>query len=357
MILMVIDHASMAYNGEHTLVARDSAATYQPGVTLDLVAFLTRWVTHVCAPTFVFLAGTALALSIERRAARGEDPWTIDKGILKRGAFIALLDPTLISLVSWRLTLQVLYAIGVSMMCMAALRRLSSAWLVGLALGWIVFGELAAGMVWDPAVGSPPLLAALLAVVDFQPHFRISYPLLPWLSMMVLGWVFGRYMTRYLGGEPVRFEPKTVLFAAGVASLVVFAALRWADGYGNMFLLRQGETLIEWLRVSKYPPSFAFTALELGLLCLCLATLMTIEPVIGVRVNGPLLVFGQTAMFYYLVHRVVLEGSAQWLGLRGVGGLTETYATTAVLLLALYPACLWYRGFKQRHPGGWTTYI
>ena len=80
--------------------------------------FFTRWITHICAPTFVFLAGVALALSVERRVAKGTNAWEIDKSILTRGALIALLDPTIISLGSGRWTLQVLLAIGLSMICM-----------------------------------------------------------------------------------------------------------------------------------------------------------------------------------------------------------------------------------------------
>src|SRR5689334_24357806 len=103
MVLMVIDHASMAFDGHH--IAEDSAL--YPGATtmaLPAAPFLTRWVTHLCAPTFVFLAGTALALSVERRVAKGVNGWEIDKGILIRGAIIALLDPTVISLGSGRWT-------------------------------------------------------------------------------------------------------------------------------------------------------------------------------------------------------------------------------------------------------------
>ena len=112
MVLMVIDHASMAFDRVH--IAQDSAL-YADAATMALPAaeFFTRWMTHLCAPTFVFLAGTSLALSIERRVAKGANAWAIDKIILIRGAIIALLDPTIISLGSGRWTFQVLLAIGV----------------------------------------------------------------------------------------------------------------------------------------------------------------------------------------------------------------------------------------------------
>ncbi|HEU4695323.1 MAG TPA: heparan-alpha-glucosaminide N-acetyltransferase domain-containing protein, partial [Vicinamibacterales bacterium] len=122
MILMVVDHADMAFDGGHL---DEDSAMYPNAMTMALPAaeFFTRWLTHICAPTFLFLAGTALAMSVERRAAKGENAWGIDKGILTRGAIIALLDPTIVSLGSGRWTFQVLLAIGVAMMCMALLRR------------------------------------------------------------------------------------------------------------------------------------------------------------------------------------------------------------------------------------------
>ena len=113
----------------------------------------------------------------------------------------------------------------------------------------------------------------------------------------------------------------------------------------------------QWLHVSKYPPSLTFYALELGLLFVCLWFLATIEPRIGVRPNGPFLVFGQTAMFFYLVHRLVLEVPATYFGLRGAGDLTTTYVVAFVLLLLLYPACRWYRTFKAAHPDSFLKYL
>src|SRR6476660_3773126 len=123
MVLMIVDHASMAFDGHH--VDHDSA-WYPDAATMALPAgeFFTRWSTHLCAPTFVFLAGTSLALSIERRVVKGVDAWSIDKNILTRGAIIALMDPTLISFGSGWWTFSVLTAIGVAMICMVPLRRL-----------------------------------------------------------------------------------------------------------------------------------------------------------------------------------------------------------------------------------------
>jgi hypothetical protein len=92
-----------------------------------------------------------------------------------------------------------------------------------------------------------------------------------------------------------------------------------------------------------------YYTLELGILFLALALLRTIEMKIGTRENGVFLVFGQTAMFFYLVHRLMFEVPATYFGLRGFGNLTTTYVAAAVMLVLLYPACRWYRGFKLKH--------
>ena len=137
----------------------------------------------------------------------------------------------------------------------------------------------------------------------------------------------------------------------------MFVVVRWLQGYGDMWLPRTDNSWQQWLHVSKYPPSLSYASLELGLLWLCLAGLMRLEPAIGVRRNGVFLVFGQTAMFFYLVHRLALEVPATYFGLRGVGDLSTTYVTAAVLLVAIYPACRWYRTFKAAHPTSVLKYI
>jgi uncharacterized membrane protein len=354
MVLMVIDHASMAFDGHH--VAEDSAL-YPGAATMALPAgeFFTRWITHICAPTFIFLAGASLALSVERRMARGVNAWEIDKSILKRGALIALLDLTVISLGSGRWTLQVLLAIGLSMMFMAPLRRLPIWALLVLGLGWMAFGEIPTGWVWHPP-GSSSVLAALTVATYGSDAMIIKYPVFPWLAIMMLGWAFGRYIIQFSAGRR-RISPKTIMAIAGVVALIAFVIVRELQGYGDMFLHRTDNSWQQWLHVSKYPPSITYYSLELGLLFLSMAGLMVIEPRIGVRPNGLFLVFGQTAMFFYLVHRLAFEIPATYFGLRGVGDMATTYIASALMLVLLYPACRWYRTVKRAHPQSLLKYF
>lgn len=354
MLVMIIDHASMAFDRNH--LSEDSAL-YTGAATMPLPVgeFLTRWITHLCAPTFIFLAGTSLALSVERRVAKGVPAWDIDRNILIRGAIIALIDPTLISLGVGHLSFGVLFAIGIAMMAMAALRRLSAWLLVALALGWYAGGEWITGLVWHPP-GSPSLWVAFTMGTSGAGQLSVKYPVVPWLAMMMLGWAFGRYMNRYSGAH-VSTSPARVMLISGIALLAIFFVVRNFNGYGNMFLLRGDDSALRWLHVSKYPPSVSYASLELGLMCLFLYVMMTLEPIIGVRENGLFLVLGQTAMFYYLVHRLVFDSLATYAGLREFGTITATYTIALGMVIVLYPACLWYRKVKAAHPDSVLKYF
>jgi uncharacterized membrane protein len=354
MVLMVLDHASMAFDRYH--LDKDSAM-YPDAGTMALSAgeFFTRCLTHLCAPAFVFLAGTSLALSVERRVIKGVDAWEIDKSILIRGAIIALLDPTLISIGSGRWTFQVLLAIGISMICMAPLRRLPTWTLLLFAGSWIALGEIVTGLVWTPPGNSSPLAAFIVATYGSS-SMIIKYPVLPWLAIMVLGWVFGRHLIRFAAGLS-RISGKKMLWITGTAGLFIFVVVRGINGYGNMFLYRADNSWQQWLHISKYPPSITYYSLELGILFLGLALLRTIEVRIGVRENGVLYVFGQTAMFFYLFHRLVFEVLATYFNLRGFDGLAATYGLGAAMLVLLYPMCRWYRMVKAAHPSSLLKYL
>ena len=176
---------------------------------------------------------------------------------------------------------------------------------------------------------------------------------------MVLGFVFGRKLLRIRDSRPTRWSPEKMLLLGGAASLLVFGVVRGLNGYGNMMLLRDNGSLIQWLHVSKYPPSLSFLTLELGLMGIILGLLFRLQGKArgATRLWNPILVFGQTAFFFYVLHIVILEMSARALGLHGKMGLGTTYVATMAVLVLLYPCCLWYRRYKTSHPGGWARYI
>jgi uncharacterized membrane protein len=241
------------------------------------------------------------------------------------------------------------------MICMPPLRRLPTWTLLLLAGSWIALGEIVTGLVWTPPGNSSPF-AALLVATYGSSSMIIKYPVLPWLAIMVLGWVFGRHLIRFAAGLS-RISGKKMLWITGTAGLLIFVVVRGINGYGNMFLYRADNSWQQWLHISKYPPSITYYSLELGILFLCLALLRTIEVRIGVRENGVLYVFGQTAMFFYLFHRLVFEVLATYFGLRGFDGLAATYGLGAAMLVLLYPMCRWYRMVKAAHPSSLLKYL
>lgn len=346
MVLMALDHASHAFNAGR--YARDSIAWYQPGSEIPAAQFLTRWITHLCAPTFVFLAGFVLALSVTKRQARGDLEGAIDRDILIRGIFILLLDPLWMSFgFGEGIVFQVLYAIGASFCLMVLLRRLGMVKLLLIGLGLFLFGEQLAKLTLWPGDGQKLDLIGVLLITGLQriKAVFVLYPLLPWLAYMILGWVCGKYMLHKDSFNPVRF-----FSVAGAVSLIVFFIARGFNKYGNMMLYRYDNSILQWLHVSKYPPSLTFSALELGLMFLILAFLFAWYRNRSASPGNPLQVFGRTPLFFYVIHVHLLAAASGLLNMHQAGGLSETYLATVAALLMLYPLCRWYGHLKQAHP-------
>jgi uncharacterized membrane protein len=334
MVMMTLDHASGAFNRDRLMV--DGAATFSPDMVLEPLQFAVRWVTHLCAPTFVLLAGMSLALSVSRRQQAGMEASRIDRDMLIRGGLLVVLDVAWMGWM-WRLGLPlqlgVLYAIGMSMIGLIALRRLPAAVVGGLGIAVLAGGEALTAML-DPTT---TLAAATLAGGQVGPIWYL-YPFLPWTGMMLVGWALGaRLVRRGLGVWD--------WLALAAAAAATFAIVRGIDGYGNAGLHRRDGSWVEWLHVSKYPPSLSYAALELGIAFALLAAAWRWR-----APWRPLVVLGQTALFYYCVHAHLLKGVARALGEYRELGLGATAIAWGAALVVLYPACRWYLGLKQRHP-------
>jgi len=375
MILMATDHGSSAYNAGRLVT--DTVLMYDASVPLGQLQFFHRWLSHLCAPTFLFLAGTALALSIERKLASGVGGASIDKDLLIRGLIILGVDLFFINLFWFpgAVLLQVMYAIGISMVFMILLRRLPSPLLVALSLVLLVSAEFFLPDQLQVSGSAGSVLAALFlgaglfdtSLEAFAPWeaigipdaFLVGYPVLPWLAMMILGWVFGRWLLRRRESPGWNADTVRLLAGTGVGALALYGVVRGFNTFGNLQLMRLDGSWIQWLHVSKYPPSVAFTALELGLMCLILAGLFILQRQQGddVNVDNPVLVFGQTAFFFYVAHIFILEVSARALGIYMTGGLQASSIATALSLVLLYPICRWYRSYKRAHPQSVVRYL
>jgi uncharacterized membrane protein len=364
MVLMTIDHAGARLDASH--LHGDSADGWVAGTALPAAEFLTRWITHLCAPAFVLLAGASLALSLEKRGdGAGQTAF-----IVKRGLLIAALELWM----SWGrsggtdLLLQVLYAIGLSMVLMAWLRKLPTPALLAGAIAIQLGGEWIGGLFpqphyhGDPSVWSTPVAYVMGALLfnggPLHPHLHIrcGYPLVPWLSMMMAGWVLGRWLLATRTRAPAWRGAR--LAALGAALLALFALVRGVDGYGNWGLHRDSLAALQWLHVAKYPPSLSYTALELGLALLLLGALMAADDGRPRPILALLGLLGATALFYYLLHVHLLTAARLLLHLDvHTYGLAKTYLAAAAALALLYPLCVRYRRYKAAHPEGWTRYI
>jgi len=347
MVLMTIDHASSSFNAGRLF--GDSAQGWVPGTELPAVQFLTRWITHLCAPTFLFLAGYSLFISVQRRKREGAAEGDITHSIAGRGLLIAALDPLWMVFVhrgEW--VLQVLYAIGVSMMAMSVLRRLPARICGALGLLLVVLHEgLATAFAHAEGVGR--VLLVLTLVPGRVGPFPVWYPVLPWLAVMLLGWAAADVARR----DPAAFQTRLLL--AGVGALAVFAVVRGLDGYGNSGLFRDDGSLVQWLHTSKYPASLAYLACELGIAWLLLAALWTADLPSWAR--APLTILGQSAFFFYLLHAHLLRLGAWSLGLLRSSGLTATYVAAALVIAGLLPLCAWFRRYKLAHPESVARYF
>lgn len=362
MLIMVTDHASSAFNAGRT--TPDSALFDGWNEPLVTAQYLFRWCSHLCAPVFVFLAGTSLALSIDRRRQGGATAWSIDRDLSIRGTCILAAELFYVGLFWNRgfVLLQVLFAIGASMWLMIGLRRLPSVALASLAIAVFVVGEWTHSGQFVAGPGFADSARAVLIDAGILPHAFLGqevvmavYPVLPWCAIMVFGWIFGRALIERRAAHQSELDviqlvrPLAIL---GTTLLAGFALLRWNDGFGNLGLHRTDDSILRWLQVSKYPPSLCFVALELGIMFVILAMLFRIEAWRG-RISSlynPVLVFGQTAFFFYVAHIFLLETGAELTDLRRSGDLRTACLASVGVLAVLYPLCLGYRMLKSRYP-------
>jgi uncharacterized membrane protein len=354
MMLMAIDHSSEAFNAGRLFT--DSALFYRPGTPLPAAQFLTRWVTHLCAPTFLFLAGTGLAFTVQKERARHRRPLDIDRYLLVRGILIAAFE-LWISLFLGpprTIVLQVLYAIGTSYVLMIPLRRVPwRAAAAGAAL-FVLIGEVLVGVAAGSDPSPIPLVFVLLLVGGLRPSLIVVYPMLHWLALMLLGWAWGHRLIERPAPDRILARRLAV---ASFGLIACFAVVRGANSYGNMALLRDGNSLVDWLHVSKYPPSLTYVTLELGVMCACLSALFALSGRVTPSPNHPLVVLGQTPMFFYLLHFPLLVESAHLLGVSHRLGLGATYLGALAVVAILYPACRAYRTYKSAHKNGWPRFI
>lgn len=347
--------------------------------------FLTRWVTHFCAPVFLFLAGLGAALYQARGRSRAETA----AFLAKRGLFLVLLEilvinPTYLSFWGGYMFVQVIWAIGWSMIALAGLLYLPRAAILAVSLA-IVFGHhLLDGV--DPAtLGAAGAVVRMVRGFGWIPlsdgfGIMVIYSVLPWAGIMSLGYLFGRIFER-----PAT-ERKRSLLAWGVVLTALFLLVRGLNLYGNLTPWEVSDrgpwfTVLSFLNANKYPASLAFVLMTLGP---SLALLPYLERFRG-KLSRALVTFGRVPLFFYVVHVPVIHVGAMlfstwrygyvappgstysFLGwyLRGPQAAPETYEPNLWLVwgvwvgvtVALYWPCKWFARVKRESASPLLSYL
>lgn len=372
MILMALDHVRDYFH-------RSQINPTDVEHTTTLL-FLTRWVTHFCAPVFVFLAGAGAYLQGRRAGSKT----TLSTSLALRGLWLVLLEITWVKW-SWAfnfsyqfVALQVIWAIGISLICLAGLIWLPRGVIFTFALLQILFHNAFDGFrltnsehgfgVWSILHGGQ--------FIPFGPQSGIMplYPLIPWVGVMAAGYCFGHLL------EQPHVLRQKALWGVGIGLVVGFLTLRLTNLYGDLAKwvssLPLERSWMSFLNCTKYPPSLLYLLMTLGP-AICLLAWMSAVPR---RAPAVLVTFGRVPLFYYLAHIPLIHALSGFS--ESLFGTSETaafiwthppfrgapegfgfplgvvYAAWLITVALLYPACSWFSGLKQRHRGrGWTHFL
>ena len=384
MVIMALDHTRDFFH-----VSAFAFDPTDPEKTTPLL-FFTRWITHYCAPTFVFLSGTSIRLSLQKKSKK-----QLSRFLWTRGLWLVFLEFTIVrfsfffNLYYDFTVVQVIYAIGASMIIMAALIHLKENFL--FISGIVIVGGH--DVLNYFGVGPDNLLFGLVTLMyqggpmQIAPGkmFMVGYPVLPWLGIMLLGYSMGRW---YLKGFDSTRRQK-LLMRVGVTATILFFFLRGINIYGDPapweFQKEGLRTFFSFMNCSKYPVSLLYTLMTLGPVLIALSWLEKIS----LRRWKPLEVFGRVPMFYYIIHFYLihvlaiatylivyhkgfsdlnfhfsagdkfLEGAGYFGGVPiGAGyGLRWVYLIWIAVILIMYPLCKKYNAYKSTHNQWWLGYL
>jgi len=369
MVLMALDHTRDFF---HTGALQGIDPLDLEKTTVPL--FFTRWITHFCAPVFVFLAGTGAFLSTTRGKSKSELSWFL----FTRGFWLIFLELTWIHWAGWTFSLNVhefwflvIWAIGWSMIALAALIHLPIWTITTFGIVMIMTHNLSDGVKpesWGPWGWLWRVLHAGGRMRTGEYVFGAGYPLIPWIGVMASGYGFGTLLLREPG------QRRRWLWCLGSGMILAFVLLRWSNLYGNPKPWTPQSnatlTLLAFLDCHKYPPSLCYLLMTLGPALIVLALLDRPTP----PLLKPILVFGRVPLFYYLLHLPLIHGLSVVVNLIRFGSLPQgptigapstdvgfslpiVYLFWIAIILALYPACKWFADLKRRRQEAWLSYL
>ncbi|WP_218573599.1 heparan-alpha-glucosaminide N-acetyltransferase domain-containing protein [Pseudomonas sp. OIL-1] len=320
--------------------------------------FFTRISSMVCAPVFVFLTGLSAWLYGQSHS-RSE----VSTFLLKRGLFLVFLELTLVNF-AWNATfvpptlwLQVIWAIGLSMIILAALIHMPRAALAVLGFAIVVGHNLLDGIVLTAESPFFEIWSILhqRSFLEITEHTRArtTYPILPWIGVIALGYCAGPWFAR--NADPARRIRRLVTW--GVGLLVGFVLIRYLNVYGDKpwSTMEEGlRTFMSFMSLTKYPPSLMFLMPTLGVGLLLLAWFQQLAGRASLKV---LALYGGAPMFFYVLHLLVLKAlyliAVQIWGLNqgdyyGFDNLAGIWLWAVLLAATLYFPTRWFAQLKQR---------
>jgi uncharacterized membrane protein len=374
MVIMALDHvrdfwSDRFFREDPTDLTKTTAAI-----------FLTRWITHYCAPTFIFLAGTGAFLA----GTRGKSKAELSRFLFTRGLWLAFFE-VVINRILWMFNFDfyhhgagVFWAIGLSMVGLSLLIYLPTSLVTAFGVAMIVFHNMLDGFT-APMIHLPGWLWMILHSPGDEPltgpfTFGTGYCVIPWMGVMAAGYGLGTILLQD------RATRRRQLAQLGIALTIVFVIVRATNIYGDPRPWSREPTLLftvlSFLNCTKYPPSLLYLLMTLGPAILMLAIF---DRPLGVWAK-PIVTFGRVPLFFYLLHIPLIHGGAVlcdyirfgWSPMATDGpwavkpdqvpanygvSLPVVYLVWIAVVLILYPPCRWFAGVKRRRRDAWLSYF
>lgn len=373
MIIMALDHVRDLMHVSSTTQSPTDLATTTP------MLFFTRWITHLCAPTFVFLAGISVYLTLKKN----NDISQSRKFLLKRGLWLIVLEFTVVNVGLCfdpgfhNLLFEVIAAIGFGFVVLSLLLKLSSKTIGMIGLTIILLHDLVFLIPMGQTSTIITVLTPFFAPTGFSLFsnhtFIMAYPPIPWLGILLAGFAAGKLF------ELPADKRAGVFLKIGAGALLFFIIIRFINIYGDPEAWSGQKTMmytfLSFMNVTKYPPSLLFCSVMLGLMFLILA--------IGEKINNKTTdiayVYGKVPLFYFVIHLYIIHTlmiilmflqGFHWADLnfsfgffgrpKGVQSglpLWGVYLVWIAVAAALYKPCVWFGKYKAEHKYWWLSYI
>ncbi len=374
MMIMAIDHIRDFIHIHGMDQDPTSLETTSPAI------FFTRFITHYCAPIFVFLSGTSIYLQAQRKSKK-----ELSIFLFKRGLWFMIAEIAIVNLLmSFNplyifVLLQVIWVIGLSMVLMAAIIYLPFKAILFISIA-LIFGHNVLDQFNYPDPTKIPIWFAILhqpTFIEYAPtrFLAIGYPIIPWIGVMMLGYCLGKWYSKDYDTQ----KRQEQLIWLGLATTLFFFILRYTNLYGDpskwAFQPRGNAfTILSFFNVSKYPPSLLYCCITLGPAMIALSLLEKTSAAWTRKVS----VFGRVAFYYYLWHFFLVHFTCVVLFFVSGKGIKDiidynspflfrnmqwgyplwtVYVIWILLMFILYPICKKYDQYKSTHKQWWLSYI